>query len=91
MYVQDLLFKLCNKLFVHNISKESSPESSSSCASGGVTSCHSQASCVDYNPGFCCQCRRHGNFFGNGRVCLQEGNVNLKSILHKFKCVKLVK
>ncbi|XP_021945973.1 nidogen isoform X2 [Folsomia candida] len=55
-----------------NVPRESSPESSSSCASGGVTSCHSQASCVDYNPGFCCQCRRHGNFFGNGRVCLQE-------------------
>ncbi|ODM99647.1 Nidogen-1 [Orchesella cincta] len=54
-----------------NVNLESSSEASSSCAAGGFTSCHSSANCVDYEPGFCCQCTR--GFYGNGRVCLQNG------------------
>jgi hypothetical protein len=52
---------------------DSSSESSSSCSTGGATNCHSQSSCVDYNPGYCCHCR--SAHFGNGRVCLQEGTL----------------
>jgi len=56
---------------------DSSSESSSSCGAGGSTSCHSQAQCVDYDPGYCCQCSR--GYFGNGRVCLTDGNNNARN------------
>ncbi|XP_060821543.1 nidogen-like isoform X2 [Bombus pascuorum] len=34
----------------------------------GATTCHSRATCVDYEVGFCCHCKQ--GFFGNGKSCL---------------------
>ncbi|CAG7838551.1 unnamed protein product [Allacma fusca] len=53
-----------------NIELDSSSEISSSC-SVGATNCHSQAECIDYEPGFCCACGQ--GYYGNGRTCLQDG------------------
>ncbi|KAI9561912.1 hypothetical protein GHT06_012874 [Daphnia sinensis] len=46
------------------------PQGAETCAVGSAL-CHSKAICVDYNPGFCCQCS--SGFVGNGRNCLTEG------------------
>jgi nidogen (entactin) len=46
------------------------PQVAETCAVGSAL-CHSKAICVDYNPGFCCQCST--GFIGNGRNCLTEG------------------
>lgn len=46
------------------------PDMAQSCALGS-TMCHSQGTCVDHNPGFCCQCGQ--SWFGNGRTCLPKG------------------
>ena len=46
------------------------PQVAETCAVGSAL-CHSKAICVDYNPGFCCQCA--AGFIGNGRNCLTEG------------------
>jgi len=43
------------------------PQVAETCAVGSAL-CHSKAICVDYNPGFCCQCST--GFIGNGRNCL---------------------
>lgn len=54
-------------------------ETGASC-SIGATECHSQAQCIDYSPGYCCQCIT--GFFGNGRVCLQESKLYV--LINKF-------
>ncbi|XP_017878833.1 nidogen-1 isoform X2 [Ceratina calcarata] len=41
----------------------------------GATSCHSKATCVDYEVGFCCHCKQ--GFFGNGKSC-QPNDVPLR-------------
>jgi len=46
------------------------PQVAETCAVGSAL-CHSKAICVDYNPGFCCQCTT--GFVGNGRNCLTDG------------------
>ncbi|KAK2575184.1 hypothetical protein KPH14_003221 [Odynerus spinipes] len=43
----------------------------------GATTCHSKAICVDYEVGFCCNCKP--GFFGNGRSC-QPNDVPLRVI-----------
>ena len=57
---------------------DESAENGDSC-SVGFTECHSQAQCVDYNPGFCCKCVT--GFLGNGKVCLQDS----KRLKHKIE------
>ena len=46
------------------------PETASSCVVGN-SQCHSMAECVDYNPGFCCQCGT--GWYGDGLTCLVGG------------------
>ncbi|XP_017793749.1 PREDICTED: nidogen-2 [Habropoda laboriosa] len=41
----------------------------------GATSCHSRATCVDYEVGFCCHCKQ--GYFGNGKSC-QPNDVPLR-------------
>ncbi|XP_076766279.1 nidogen [Xylocopa sonorina] len=41
----------------------------------GATSCHSKATCVDYEVGFCCHCKQ--GFFGNGKSC-QPNDIPLR-------------
>lgn len=43
------------------------------CRDGGATHCHSKATCIDYNRGFCCSCKQ--GFFGNGESCQPRGNL----------------
>ncbi|CAK9821012.1 Ndg [Anthophora plagiata] len=40
-----------------------------------ATDCHSKATCVDYEVGFCCHCKR--GYFGNGKSC-QPNDVPLR-------------
>ena len=47
------------------------PQGAATCALGGAALCHSKAICVDYNPGFCCQCI--DGYVGNGHNCLTDG------------------
>ncbi|ETN61938.1 nidogen [Anopheles darlingi] len=60
-----------------------------SCADGGRFKCHSAATCVDNNWGYCCKCR--SGFYGNGFSCVKSdiplrvsgkllGNVNGENI-----------
>ncbi|XP_064599623.1 nidogen-1-like isoform X3 [Liolophura sinensis] len=37
----------------------------------GARTCHPSARCVDFSPGFCCECVQP--FYGNGRSCLEPG------------------
>ncbi|XP_033230470.1 nidogen-like isoform X2 [Belonocnema kinseyi] len=55
---------------------ESSSNQPNTCRTGATT-CHSKASCVDYEAGFCCQCRE--GHFGNGKYC-QPTDVPLRVI-----------
>ncbi|KAG7213656.1 hypothetical protein KM043_002901 [Ampulex compressa] len=43
----------------------------------GATTCHSKATCVDYEVGFCCMCKQ--GYFGNGKSC-QPNDVPLRVI-----------
>ncbi|XP_076174255.1 nidogen isoform X2 [Ptiloglossa arizonensis] len=43
----------------------------------GATTCHSKATCVDFEVGFCCDCKQ--GFFGNGKSC-QPNDVPLRVI-----------
>ena len=56
------------------------------CAVGSAL-CHSKAICVDYNPGYCCQCST--GFMGNGRNCLPIGNRFFSLFLSSI-CIKLI-
>ncbi|KRT78905.1 EGF-like domain containing protein, partial [Oryctes borbonicus] len=40
-----------------------------SCAQSS-TQCHTNAKCVDYDDGFCCQCNK--NYYGNGNFCVKN-------------------
>ncbi|XP_076239485.1 nidogen isoform X2 [Calliopsis andreniformis] len=59
-----------------NIEEANTANQEPSCRSG-ATSCHSKATCVDYEVGFCCHCKQ--GFFGNGRSC-QPNDVPLRVI-----------
>lgn len=45
-----------------------------SCAEASETMqpCHTHARCIDYHPGYCCECL-HG-YYGNGKECLKSGD-----------------
>ncbi|XP_011138379.1 nidogen-2 isoform X2 [Harpegnathos saltator] len=43
----------------------------------GATTCHSKATCIEYEIGFCCTCKQ--GYFGNGRSC-QPNDVPLRVI-----------
>ncbi|XP_066603007.1 nidogen isoform X2 [Prorops nasuta] len=59
-----------------NIDDTSTRNEVSSCRTGS-TSCHSKATCVDYEVGFCCSCKE--GYFGNGKSC-QPNDVPLRVI-----------
>uniref|UniRef100_A0A158Q8F9 Nidogen-1 n=1 Tax=Elaeophora elaphi TaxID=1147741 RepID=A0A158Q8F9_9BILA len=40
-------------------------------ASKKIQPCSSNAKCIDYNPGYCCQCLP--GYYGNGEECLRDG------------------
>lgn len=44
-------------------------DESLTCADGGQRSCHSNANCVDYLEGFCCECT--APYIGNGEECIR--------------------
>uniref|UniRef100_A0A182XKY2 Nidogen n=1 Tax=Anopheles quadriannulatus TaxID=34691 RepID=A0A182XKY2_ANOQN len=46
------------------------PSEPRSCADGGRYKCHSAASCVNSNWGFCCQCK--SGYYGNGFSCVKS-------------------
>ncbi|XP_041987449.1 nidogen [Aricia agestis] len=50
-------------------------EESKTCAQSGTSVCHTQARCVDYQAGICCQCIE--GFYGNGKSCIKN-NVPLR-------------
>lgn len=50
--------------------EEASKQADGACAdAAGI--CHNNARCVDYHPGFCCECV--APFYGNGRHCVEKG------------------
>ncbi|XP_076380705.1 nidogen isoform X3 [Megalopta genalis] len=59
-----------------NIEDISATNQVASCRTGATT-CHSKASCMDYEVGFCCHCKQ--GFFGNGKSC-QPNDVPLRVI-----------
>ena len=65
------------------------PESATSCSRGSPV-CHNNADCVDYSPGFCCQCKQ--GWFGNGDNCLannetQRGTGAISGLLNGVEMV----
>ncbi|XP_058796968.1 nidogen [Phymastichus coffea] len=60
-----------------NIDDNQVKNQSQTCKTGGSTYCHSKASCVDYEKGFCCACKP--GYFGNGRSC-QPDDIPLRAI-----------
>ncbi|XP_076650087.1 nidogen isoform X4 [Halictus rubicundus] len=59
-----------------NIKDISATNQAASCRTGATT-CHSKATCRDYEVGFCCHCKQ--GFFGNGKSC-QPNDVPLRVI-----------
>ncbi|XP_043265975.1 nidogen isoform X2 [Colletes gigas] len=59
-----------------NIEDVNATNQAASCRTGATT-CHSKATCVDYEIGFCCRCKQ--GFFGNGKSC-QPNDVPLRVI-----------
>ncbi|KAL0115113.1 hypothetical protein PUN28_010595 [Cardiocondyla obscurior] len=59
-----------------NIEDTMTMHQATSCRSGATT-CHSKATCIDYEIGFCCSCKQ--GYFGNGKSC-QPNDVPLRVI-----------
>ncbi|KAG6798951.1 nidogen-2 [Apis mellifera caucasica] len=57
-----------------NVEDSSATNEVANCRTG-ATACHSKATCVDYEVGFCCHCKQ--GFFGNGKSC-QPNDVPLR-------------
>ncbi|XP_012343370.1 nidogen isoform X2 [Apis florea] len=57
-----------------NVEDSSATNEVANCRTGATT-CHSKATCVDYEVGFCCHCKQ--GFFGNGKSC-QPNDVPLR-------------
>ncbi|XP_031368253.1 nidogen isoform X4 [Apis dorsata] len=57
-----------------NVEDSSATNEVANCRTG-ATICHSKATCVDYEVGFCCHCKQ--GFFGNGKSC-QPNDVPLR-------------
>ncbi|XP_031781812.1 nidogen isoform X2 [Nasonia vitripennis] len=60
-----------------NVDDKRGKDQVQSCRSGGATHCHSKATCIDYEMGFCCACKQ--GYFGNGKSC-QPNDVPLRVI-----------
>ncbi|XP_034945839.1 nidogen isoform X2 [Chelonus insularis] len=58
-----------------NIEKSNQP-TDQTCMTGATT-CHSKATCIDYEYGYCCSCKQ--GFFGNGKSC-QPNDLPLRVI-----------
>ncbi|EZA61094.1 nidogen-2 isoform X1 [Ooceraea biroi] len=65
-----------NVKFPDNIEDTMTMHQAASCRTGATT-CHSKATCVDYEIGFCCSCKQ--GYFGNGKSC-QPNDVPLRVI-----------
>ncbi|XP_018315633.1 nidogen-2 isoform X3 [Mycetomoellerius zeteki] len=59
-----------------NIEDTMTMQQAASCRTGATT-CHSKATCIDYEIGFCCSCKQ--GYFGNGKSC-QPNDVPLRVI-----------
>ncbi|XP_014478375.1 PREDICTED: nidogen-2 isoform X2 [Dinoponera quadriceps] len=59
-----------------NIEDTMTMHQAASCRTGATT-CHSKATCIEYEIGFCCSCKQ--GFFGNGKSC-QPNDVPLRVI-----------
>ncbi|XP_025991116.1 nidogen isoform X2 [Solenopsis invicta] len=59
-----------------NVDDTMTMHQAASCRSGATT-CHSKATCIDYEIGFCCSCKQ--GYFGNGKSC-QPNDVPLRVI-----------
>ncbi|XP_070160368.1 nidogen isoform X1 [Polyergus mexicanus] len=59
-----------------NIEDTMTMHQAASCRTGATT-CHSKATCIDYEIGFCCSCKQ--GYFGNGKSC-QPNDVPLRVI-----------
>ncbi|XP_018401818.1 PREDICTED: nidogen-2 isoform X2 [Cyphomyrmex costatus] len=59
-----------------NIEDTMTMHQAASCRTGATT-CHSKATCIDYEIGFCCDCKQ--GYFGNGKSC-QPNDVPLRVI-----------
>lgn len=53
------------------------PQGGVTTCSYGAAECHSKAECVNHPTGFCCICQ--DGYYGNGKNCLQDGNILNKS------------
>ncbi|XP_071641916.1 nidogen isoform X3 [Temnothorax longispinosus] len=60
----------------NNIEDTMTMHQAASCRTGATT-CHSKATCIDYEIGFCCSCKQ--GYFGNGKSC-QPNDVPLRVI-----------
>ncbi|XP_043266975.1 nidogen isoform X2 [Venturia canescens] len=56
--------------------EDSSMQNGATCSTG-ATSCHSKANCIDYEVGYCCECKT--GYFGNGKSC-QPNDLPLRVI-----------
>ncbi|XP_032672473.1 nidogen isoform X2 [Odontomachus brunneus] len=59
-----------------NIEDTMTMHQAASCRTGATT-CHSKATCIEYEIGFCCSCKQ--GYFGNGKSC-QPNDVPLRVI-----------
>jgi hypothetical protein len=48
------------------------------------SSCHRDGECVDYSPGYCCQCLP--GYYGNGKECLKDGRSLVSNVTLGPKC-----
>ncbi|XP_044255979.1 nidogen [Tribolium madens] len=53
-------------LIIDDLKSDENPQT---CAEA-TTYCHVQANCLDYEEGFCCQCKKQ--YYGNGRFCVKK-------------------
>lgn len=58
-------------------------DESLTCADGGQRNCHSNANCVDYDEGYCCECV--APYIGNGEECIRPGKIHL--LTHLLACL----
>lgn len=57
---------------INDLFTETNQPNDHSCMTGATT-CHSKATCVDYEYGYCCNCKP--GYFGNGKSCQPIGKI----------------